>query len=203
MPMQEWLINVGTQHTILVYGLIVILACAEGPILSMLFGVILRFGYFQFWPIYACLMVGDLIGDTAWYYIGRQFGYRFVKRFGKYFDIDEHKIAKVTAIFHHYKHRILFISKLTNGFGFALVTLMTAGLVRVPFWKYIGINVAGQFVWTGLLLAVGYFFGNLYTTVNDFFGYASITAGAVVVFLAFWQYRKYLTRKAETMKLPS
>ncbi len=201
--MQQFLIDLSTKHDILVYAFIVILACAEGPILSILFGLILKLGYFQFLPIYGCLMLGDLIGDTIWYYIGWKYGYRFVARFGKYFDIDEHKIAKVTAIFHHYKHRILLISKITNGFGFALVTLMTAGMVKVPFWKYLGINLAGQFVWTGLLLTVGYIFGDLYSRVDTLFGYASVSAGVVVVVVLFWQYRKYLTKKAETMKIPA
>ena len=197
--MEAWLIDLVTTHPFYVYGFIIILACAEGPILSMIFGAILRLGYVKLIPIYATLMIGDLIGDIVWYYIGRYFGYRFIKRFGKYFNLTEAGVAKVTAIFHHYKHRILFISKISNGFGFALVTLMTAGMVRIPFRRYLLINVIGQFVWTGLLLAVGYFFGHAYVTINNILGKISIVALFVIVILAFNGYRKYWSKRAEKM----
>ncbi len=197
--MQDWLIQLVTVHPYIVYGIIVITACAEGPILSMIGGVLIKLGYFSFWPLYLALMVGDLIGDVIWYYIGRYFGHGFIRRFGKYFDITEESVVKVTNIFHKYKHRILLISKMTNGFGFALVTLMVAGMVKIPFWRYITINIIGQFVWTGLLLSVGYFFGNLYVTVDSILGKISVVAVFILIFAAFLQYKKYLKKKTENM----
>jgi len=195
--MLHFLINLASEHAYWVYLLIIVLACAEGPILSMIFGVVIKLGYFSFLPVYAALMIGDLIGDVIWYYIGYHFGHRFIRRFGKYFDITEESVTKVERIFHRYKHHILLISKLTNGFGFALVTLITAGIVRIPFWKYLFVNFIGQFVWSGLLIGVGYFFGNLYLQVDSILGKISVAAGFVVVYVAFFQYKKYLSKKAK------
>ena len=62
--MQSRLITLATSHPYVIYGIIVVLACAEGPYLSMICGFFLRFGYFLFWPLYIALMVGDLIGDV-------------------------------------------------------------------------------------------------------------------------------------------
>ena len=199
--MQEWLIQLATVHPYIIYGIVVALACAEGPILSMVFGVLLKLGYVSFIPIYTALMVGDLIGDVAWYYIGRHFGHRFIDRFGKYFDITEESVEKVTRFFHKYKHRVLFISKISNGFGFALVTLMTAGMVRIPFWRYLAINLIGQFVWTGLLLGVGYFFGNAYMAVDNVIGKLSIVALFILIIFALNGYKKYLSRRAKAMQI--
>ncbi len=199
--MQQWLITLSADHSAVVYALIVVLACVEGPILSMLFGIVLRLGYFHLAPVYIALMVGDLIGDIFWYEVGRHFGHRFIKRFGKYFSITEEAVAKVTRIFHAYSDKILFISKISNGFGFALVTLMTAGMTRIPFLRYLSINLIGQFVWTGLLLAVGYFFGNAYAAVDGIFAKASVVALFIVLIFAFNGYRKYLARRAATMKI--
>jgi len=196
---QEWLIQLVTVHPILVYGIIVATACAEGPILSMIGGVLIKLGYFSFLPIYIALMAGDLIGDVIWYYIGRFYGHRFIARFGKYFDLTEESVTKVTKIFHRYKHHILVISKITNGFGFALVTLMTAGMVKIPFWRYMLVNVIGQFVWTGLLLSVGYYFSGLYMTVDSILGKVSIIAGFCLVFYGFLRYKKYLKNRASKM----
>jgi len=145
--MQSWLITLATSHPYVIYGIIVVLACAEGPYLSMICGFFLRFGYFLFWPLYIALMVGDLIGDVIWYYIGRRYGHRFIKRFGKYFSITEENVGKVERVFHKYKHSILFVSKISNGFGFALVTLITAGMVaRAHSGLYMLVNAIGQLI---------------------------------------------------------
>ena len=193
--MQEWLISLSTHHSVWVYVFIVFFAFAEGPFLSMVFGVIIKLGYFGFAPVYLALMIGDLIGDIFWYYLGFFYGHPFIKKFGKYFNITEEGVDKVRAIFHKHKHPILFISKITNGFGFALATLMTAGMVKLPFRKYLVVNVVGQFVWTGFLMSVGYFFGDLYLTVDAVIGKMFIIAIFIVFFVAFLRYRKYLQAK--------
>ena len=190
--MQEWLIQLVTSHPYFVYFIIIVLACAEGPILSLIVGVLVKLGYFSFIPMYLALMFGDVLGDAGWYWVGRRYGHAFIKRFGKYFSVTEEGVIKVTKIFHKYKHHILIISKITNGFGFALVTLITAGLVKIPFLKYVGINIIGQFVWTGLLIGVGYFFGDAYMKVDSIIGKLSIFALFVVIFVAFMGYKKYL-----------
>lgn len=199
--MQEWLVELAHNHQYLIYGIIVVLACAEGPILSMIFGALIKLGYFSFFPIYIALMLGDLVGDTFWYYIGRFYGHGFIRRFGKYFSITEEGVDKVTKIFHKYQNSILFISKLTTGFGFAIVTLVTAGIVRIPFGRYISINVIGQFVWTLLLIGVGYFLGHIYTQVDTWLGRLSVGALFVIVIIAFNGYKKYLAQKARNLNI--
>ena len=199
--MLQWTIGFALDHNLLIYFLIIILACAEGPILSVVFGVLLRLGYLHFIPIYACLMLGDLIGDGIWYRIGRVYGHGFIARWGKYFDVTEEKVGKMTRLFHKYKHAVLFISKISNGFGFSLVTLMTAGVVRIPFGEYLSVNLLGQFVWTGILLAVGYFFSSAYIQVNNWAGRISLIVGIVLVCFALFRYVQYLRKRAEEIEI--
>jgi membrane protein DedA with SNARE-associated domain len=140
-------------------------------------------------------MLGDLIGDTFWYCVGFYFGHPFIKRFGRYFSLSESGVASVTRIFHKYQNWILLISKMTMGLGFALVTLVTAGIVKVPFRRYILMNFIGQFFWTGFLLAVGYFLGNVYLRVNGVLGALSVGALIVVFFLCLLGWGKYMKAK--------
>lgn len=193
--MQEWLILFAQNHHYIVYLIIILLACAEGPILSMIFGVLIKLGYFNFIPVYAALMLGDVIGDSAWYYVGRRWGHGFIKRFGKYVSVTEEGVEKVTKIFHLYKHPILFISKISNGFGFSLVTLITAGMVKIPFGKYLSINLLGQFIWSGTLIGVGYFFSNLYIQVDTWMSRVGIIALFIVLVFMFIGYSKYLKQR--------
>lgn len=180
------------QYPHLIYGFIILVSSVEGPVLAMLCGFLVKLGDFPFIPVYVALMLGDLLGDTVWYGVGYHFGHPFIRRFGKYFSITENSVATVEKIFNKYKTRILIISKMTMGLGFALVTLITAGMVRIPFKKYFTLNLLGQFYWTGLLLLIGYLFGNLYRSVDGIFGKMSVTALIIIAVAALMGYGKFI-----------
>ena len=198
--MQEWLIHTVTVHPYLVYGLVFLIAAAEGPIISILLGVLIKLGFFAFAPSYAAVIAGDLFSDSVWYYVGRFFMSAFIIRFGKYFGVSEDNIVKVKHLFHKYNFPILFISKITNGFGLSLAVLLTAGTVRVPFFRFISVNFLGQFVWSGFLIALGYFFSNLYFTLDTVIGHASVFLMFGVVVAAFFGFTQYLKKKVGQIK---
>ena len=148
------------------YPIALPLAFVEGPIVMLLSGILVRAGFFDFWPIYLLLLAGDLIGDATWYWIGRRGGRSFIKKYGKFVSVTNERIEKVETFFQNYHTSILFISKITMGFGFAIATLMAAGAARVNFRKYMFINFLGGFIWTGFLIGIGYFLGNLYVAID-------------------------------------
>ncbi|MEA2715615.1 MAG: hypothetical protein QOG91_643 [Candidatus Parcubacteria bacterium] len=193
--MQEWLIHIVNTHPYLTYAIIVFISFVEGPLLAMVCGLLVKLGDFHFIPVYVALMAGDLIGDTVWYGIGYHFGHRFVKRFGKYLSITEQGVSTIERIFHKYKSSILLVSKVTMGFGFALVTLITAGMVKIPFGRYLAMNILGQFIWTGILISLGYWFGHLYTEVDSIFGKISVLSLFIVASAGLFGYGKYLKKR--------
>jgi membrane-associated protein len=195
--MEEWLIQTATNHIYLVYFFIIIFASSMGPILAMVAGLLVKLGYLSLVPVYAVLMFGDLLGDSVWYWLGKIFGLKFVKKFGKYVNITEESVLKLQSIFHDHSYKILFISKITNGFGLALVTLFTAGMAKIPFLRYLSVNLVGQFVWSGLLLAVGYFFGNLYVEVNTWLSRVFITTLFIFIACLMYGFTKHLRTRGK------
>jgi membrane protein DedA with SNARE-associated domain len=193
--MQEWLISIYTAHHYSIYAVIFVVGFAEGPIVSMICGAILALGFLSFWPVYIVLILGDLVGDAMWYSIGRKFGEKFIGRFGKYFNITDNHIIKIKNIFQKYKNYLLFFSKITNGLGFSAGILFTAGMSKIPFWRFIGVNAIGQLVWSGILIATGFFFGDLYFKIDSITGKASVVILFIVVIFAVIQYLKYLHNK--------
>ncbi|MES2437082.1 MAG: DedA family protein [Patescibacteria group bacterium] len=170
-------------------------AVIEGPVLTMICGFLYKMGYLAFIPTYLLLMFGDILGDVIWYGIGYYGGRPFVRRFGKYFSVTEEKITTVEKFFHTHSDKILIISKITNGFGFALVTLMTAGIVKISFKRYMILNTIGQFIWTGTLLALGYFFGNVYETMDGIFAKISLFAMIAIALALFFGIGKYMKER--------
>lgn len=193
--MQDWLIQLLQDHQYLFYFFVVFICIIEGPILTVLSGILVHLGAFPLIPIYIALVFGDLFGDVVWYWVGRKFGHPFVRKFGKYFSIEEKEISTVTHVFQKYDTRILIISKLTMGLGFSTVTLFTAGLVKVPFKKYFIINAAGQLFWTALLLAIGYIFGEWYSAIEGMLGKLSLVGLILLVAGALFGYGRYIKRR--------
>ncbi|MEK7174254.1 MAG: DedA family protein [Patescibacteria group bacterium] len=166
------------------YPIVFPLAVLEGPIVMTLGGFLLKLGYFSFWPLYITLMVGDLLADVIWYAVGYWGGRALILKYGHWVNISEELFEKTAAAFHRHQNKVLFLSKITMGLGFALVILITAGAVRIPFRKYLIFNAVGQMAWTGILMSVGYFFGKLYLVVNEGLRVAAIAAFVVIVIAA-------------------
>lgn len=176
------------------YAVVFVLCIVEGPVVMMTSGFLLRLGQFQIVPLYFSLMAGDFTADLVWYAIGRFGAWPLINRFGKFFNITPEIIVKIEKRFKTYQNKILFISKITMGFGFALATLIVAGLLRVDFKKYAILNLLGGFIWTAFLLVVGYFFGNLYDIVARPLKAVFIVTVIIIVTYSLWAINRYLVK---------
>lgn len=183
------------------YVVIFLLTLLQGPAVMTLSGFFLRLGTVQLIPIYIVLMAADLTGDTLWYGIGYYYAHPFAKKYGRFVGLSESALAKAETVFNKYHNRILFLSKISMGLGFALVILMTAGMTRVPFKKYIAFNALGQVVWTGLLLAAGYFFGDLYLVINSGLRDVTLVAGAIILIAIIYGFGRYMRQRMLLGKL--
>ncbi len=180
---------------IIKYPLIILGAMFEGPIIMMLAGVFIRLNFIDLIPAFFALMVGDLIGDIGWYWIGRRWGRPFIAKFGRFFSITEKHVITLEKFFHLYHEKILIVSKLTTGFGFAPLVLFTAGLSNTPFRRYLLINSIGELFWTGLLVSIGFFFTDLYVHVNNLLGRVAMFAGIVIIAIIIFGFGKYIRSK--------
>lgn len=173
------------------YAFIFISAPFIGPIVTLLSGALLRLGTLEIIPVLIALMLSELLADVMWYTLGARYGERFSVRFGKHFGITHERIVGIRAAYHRYHDSIILISKLTAGFGIAPAIFFTAGLSRVPFRRYMLMNIIGQIIWTPALLATGYYLGDGYLKVDDVLGkmaYVGTSLLALAALLALGHY---------------
>ena len=150
-----------SKYFLLFIGMIV-----EGPIIMMASGFLYKLGQFSFLPMYLVLVLGDFTADLGWYALGR-FGTRSaIFKYGHFVGITPLVLEKIEDRFRKYHQKILIISKLTMGFGFAVVVLVVAGIFKVPFKNYVILNLIGGFIWTAILVSIGFFVGNIYGMVS-------------------------------------
>ena len=149
------------------YILLFLGAFFEGPAVMIGAGFLYQQGQFNFFQMYSCLVLGDFTADIVWYIIGRYGARSLINKYGRFFNITPEIIDKVEARFKAYQDLILWISKLTMGFGFSLATLLTAGMLKVNFKKYASINLIGGLIWVFIMVFVGFFFGNVYGLIAE------------------------------------
>ena len=176
-------------HTALVwvesskYILLFLGAFFEGPVVMISAGFLFRLGQLAFLPMYLGLVLGDFTADVAWYCLGR-FGARAtIFKYGRIINLTPAVLEKVETSFRKHHQKIFIISKLTMGLGFAAVIFVVAGIFKTPFKNFVILNLIGGLIWTAILLTLGYFFGDIYSTIS---GPAKIVfAGVALVVVIF------------------
>ena len=178
------------------YPLIFVGAAVEGPVLSVACGFLLHTGIFSFIPLYLTLMLGDLAADAGWYALGRHFAGPALEKHGHFLTLTPATFEKLKARFHRHHSFILFISKITMGFGMALGMLTAAGAAKIPFRSFIFWNALGEIVYVAALLSLGYFLGNAYHNIASGFKTVFVIAGGVVIVGGLYLFATYLRRRA-------
>ncbi len=181
------------------YGYVFIFFVAPfmGPIISLGSGVLIKLEVFTLFPVAATLMASELCADVLWYWLGIKWGDSFVNRFGHYVGITRERVEGTKRLYNRYHDIIIFISKITAGFGIAPVIFFTAGLSRVPFGRYMLMNIFGQVLWTSAMLAIGYYLGHVYLSVNNwldrsFYIVVILAAIAFLMGISKYLYEKFI-----------
>lgn len=174
------------------YIIIVPTVFVFGAPVSLVAGVLLRLEALQLIPTCLALAAGELLADILWYWLGMRHGDTFVKKFGRYVGITSASISYTKRLFDKYHDIIIFTSKITAGLGLGTVVMFTAGLSRVPFRRYMMLNIAGQSIWTATLLSIGYFLGHIYLEVSDVFEKMAAFGLTVIVLISLFGFIRYL-----------
>lgn len=158
-------------------------------------GFLFKLGQLSIIPAFFTLLVADLTSDIGWYALGYHGGHRFVKRFGRFFNLNEQSLEKVHRLFNAHPSKILFLSKISMGLGFAIAILFTAGMSKVPFRKYLLMNLLGGLIWTSFMLFLGYTFGKAYGAVANGLHLGGIIFLAALLFFALRGFQQYLKKR--------
>jgi membrane-associated protein len=133
------------------------LAVVEGPLVAMVAGSMVSLGLVS-WPLaYPLVVAADLLGDTAFYLLGR-FGHRlWVRRALGRLGVKRSSLDGLEAVFRKRGARVLVGGKLTHFAGAPV--LAAAGLAGVGYGRFLLWNLAATVPKSATLMAAGYLFG--------------------------------------------
>jgi len=103
-------------------------------------------------------LVAIFIGATANYYIGYFIGDKFFEKYGKYFLIKKHAYHEAKRLYAADANFYTFYGRLIP----LVRQLMSlpAGMVHMPYWKFISLTLAGSAIWHIILISMGYLIGD-------------------------------------------
>jgi len=173
------------------YFILLPFSIVEGPIVAVIVGFLVSIKIFNFYISFTILLLGDVIGDIIFYYLGMAGRHSFINKWGKYVGISEEKIKKITPHFHNNTWKILLFSK-THPLGSAV--LFTAGVVKMPFKKYIFINTLASSVKVIIFIYVGIYLGEAYASSQKYLNYVGIisTIFAILLVIAYFVMKRYI-----------
>lgn len=119
-----------------------------------------------------CGMLGSVGGALFNYYMALILGKPFLHRFGKYFLLPEHKLAKVEGFFLKHGEIGTFTGRLILGIRHFIS--IPAGLAKMNLLKFISLTAIGSGIWCAILTVIGWYAGAAYDElgpqgVHDFF----------------------------------
>src|SRR3989344_6526630 len=171
----------------------------EGPIITVISGFLVYLGILNPYLTYILLIVGDLIGDSLYYSIGRFWrSFRWLKKVGYFFGYSEKSEEFLENHFKKHKFKTLFIAKFSHGMGGTIQ--ISSGIAKVDFLDFLLINFIGVIPKTLILLIIGFYLGDSYIKIDEYLN--SIALTVITVFLLVFLYfilRKY--RKVDIVKI--
>ncbi|MFM9446486.1 DedA family protein [Streptomyces acidiscabies] len=164
MHVQEWLDSVPPAAVYAVVGLVIGLESLGIPLpgeIILVSAALLSSQHAGINPIVlgACATVGAVVGDSIGYAIGRKGGRPLLAWLGKKFPrhFGAGHIATAERSFEKWGMWAVFFGRFI-----ALLRIFAgplAGVLHMPYWKFLTANVLGGIVWAGGTTAVIYYVG--------------------------------------------
>ena len=97
--------------------------------------------------------LGDNLGFAAGHYGGRP----LLERYQSFFRIQNQTVARGESLFERYGAGTVFFARFV--FGMRIIAGPLAGVLRMPWRKFVLFNFLGASVWVTAIAGAGYFFG--------------------------------------------
>ncbi|QUD88016.1 DedA family protein [Phenylobacterium montanum] len=170
------------------YAILLPIAVIEGPAVAMIAGVLVATQNFDAVTSCVLLVLADLVGDAVYYGIGRYAHAPLIEQIGKRLTQTAERLKPLEQRFLENDWKLIMIGK-TQALG--SVILYFAGATRMPFLRFMVLNLIGTVPKVVLFELVGYFLGrsigNSVMHSTRYFDYATVTLfGAAMIILVLY-----------------
>lgn len=177
------------------YLILAVLVAIEGPVATLVGAAAASLGYMNPAAVFFVAAAGNLTSDTLWYTLGYIGKIEWINRFGARLGVSMKKLTQMEDTLHNHARRILFISKLTV--SPMIPALIATGLIKYPWRRWFPAVFAGEMIWTGSLVMIGYFGVQVLSRLQ--LGLEQVLLAFSIAFIAliFWFGKKLFKRDSK------
>jgi membrane protein DedA with SNARE-associated domain len=122
---------------------------------------------------------GAIIGDSIGFWLGREFGFRLLVRYGRRVGLSERRIKLGQYLFLRHGGKLVFVGRFVAVLR-ALAAFL-AGANRMPWPRFLLFNAAGGMVWATVYGLGAYVFGEQVHRLVGAVGIASAVLAVIVI----------------------
>jgi membrane protein DedA with SNARE-associated domain len=180
------------EHRSWFYTIAFVWAFLEGETFLIFAGAAASKGMLDVKLLIAAAWAGSVCGDQLYFFLGRKYGTRILKRFPKVNAIAQKVFVLIK------KHDVLFI--LTYRFLWTVrnFSSFSLGCANVSWKKFAPLNVIAAFIWAVVFSMTGYLFGEVLDEVH--YALIGVLVLVILLFVAHWGVKKWSASREKKAK---
>jgi membrane-associated protein len=162
------------------YILLVLLVAVEGHLGTLTGTAAASVGLMKPEWVFVAGMIGSLAGDSLWYALGYLGKMNWFLRLGRKMGLHADTLENLKNGLLIHTSRIMFLAVVTV--SMVIPALFSAGLVKAPWRRWFPAVAAGEVLWNGSIVLIGFYATEAIKGVERALEYIAM-GGGVVVFL--------------------
>jgi membrane protein DedA with SNARE-associated domain len=165
-------------------------------------GVLSQQGTTRWWIALPICIIGVLSGDVILYWAGWHWGERLLNWWVVRLVLTPEREERLKAAYHRHAVKTVFTAR--HIMGLRAAAFLTAGIARVPFWKFFAVDSGSALVTVPLGFTLAYFFADqLEEVLRDvrrterWIGLGIAVVGAIALALWAWRGREQVDELAK------
>jgi membrane protein DedA with SNARE-associated domain len=123
--------------------------------------------------------LGAILGDNLGYWVGREGGFRLLRRFGRFVRLDERKLKLAIYLFDRHGPKVVFFGRFVAVLRAWAAIL--AGTFRMRWVPFLAFNAAGGILWATMYGLAGYILGKSVHQLAGTIARVSLVAAVIVI----------------------
>lgn len=163
-----------------------------GGLMIVMFGFLINRGDVNLFEVMLAIYCGYLTGTTAAYYIGKNIGEPFIKKYGRILRVTPERFAKARQWLNNFSAAYIIFGRFIPTLG--NVTPYIAGISQVKLPYFLIYSSIFTLLWSAVNIAVGYLFGQNWRQVAEAVSTKSWIIGLLFI-MAYLAYKYYKSTK--------
>lgn len=130
-----------------------------GETVTLAGGFLAGNGQLNYWLVLGDAAVGAILGGHCGYWIGRYGGWTMLLKVGRLVRMREEQLEGLRSQFIENAGKAVLFGRFI-----ALLRIFAsplAGIAEMPYWKFMGYNVAGACAWASVMVSLAFFAGQV------------------------------------------